>query len=57
MVSPTAENAVGGGLQKSSSTRPDEVKQLVIRARTAQAAYEAFSQEHVDAIVRDFAKY
>jgi succinate-semialdehyde dehydrogenase len=57
MVSPTAENAVGGGLKKSSSTKPGDVQQLVANARVAQAAFEAFSQEQVDAIVRDFGKY
>src|SRR5215211_9500287 len=57
MVSPTAENAVGGGLKKASSTTPDEVQRLVSKARIAQAAFEAFSQEQVDAIVRDFGKY
>jgi len=57
MVSPTAEAAVGGGLQKSSTTKPSQVQRLVARAREAQRAFEAFSQEQVDAIVRDFAKY
>src|SRR3712207_6265871 len=57
MVSPMAEAAVGGGLQKSSSTKPSQVQQLVSKARVAQAAFEAFSQEQVDAIVRDLGKY
>jgi succinate-semialdehyde dehydrogenase len=57
MVSPTGENAVAGGLKKSSSTTPSEVQQLVAKARVAQSAFEAFSQEQVDAIVRDFGKY
>src|SRR3954471_7530879 len=57
MVSPTAENAVGGGLKKASSTTPDEVQRLLAKARVAQAAFEACSQEQVDAIVRDFGKY
>ncbi len=57
MVSPTAEAAVGGGLQKSSSTKPSQVQQLVSRARAVQALFEAFSQEQVDAIVQDFGKY
>src|SRR6185312_4479258 len=56
MVSPTAEAAVGGGLQKSSSTKPSQVQQLVSKARVAQAAFEEFSQEQVDAIVRDLGK-
>lgn len=57
MVSPTAEAAVGGGLKKSSSTKPSQVQQIVARARAAQAVFEAFSQEQVDAIVRNFGKY
>jgi succinate-semialdehyde dehydrogenase len=57
MVSPTAEAAVGGGLQKSSSTKARQVQELVSRARKAQETFEAFSQEQVDAIVRDFGKY
>src|SRR5215470_705288 len=57
MVSPTAEYAVGGGLRKSSSTTPSKVEQLVADARVAQAAFEAFSQEQIDAIVREFGKY
>src|SRR5207237_2809952 len=44
-------------LQQSSSTKPSQVQFLVANARSAQAAFEAFSQEKVDAIVRDFGKY
>jgi succinate-semialdehyde dehydrogenase len=57
MVSPTAENAVGGGLKKSSSTTPSDVQHLVAKARSAQVVFEAFSQNQVDAIVRDLGKY
>src|SRR4051794_17825347 len=57
MVSPTAELAVAGGLKKSSSTTPADVQQLVAKARRAQEAFERFSQEQVDAIVREFGKY
>ena len=57
MVSPTAEAAVGDVLQKSSSTKPTQVQHIVARARAAQAVFEAFSQEQVDRIVRDFGKY
>jgi succinate-semialdehyde dehydrogenase len=57
MVSPTAELAVAGGLKRSSSTSTTDVQQLVARARVAQAVFETFSQEQVDAIVRDFGKY
>ncbi len=35
----------------------NEVQELVAKARAAQAIFEAFSQEKVDAIVRDMAKY
>src|SRR5690606_37305025 len=34
-----------------------EVRDLIAKARKAQAAYEDLSQETVDAIVRDMAKY
>jgi len=34
-----------------------EVEQLIARARAAQAAFETFPQEQVDAIVRGIAKY
>ena len=57
MVSATAELAVGGGLKKHTSTSPGMVNDLVDKARIAQALYEKFSQEQVDAIVRDFGKY
>jgi succinate-semialdehyde dehydrogenase len=37
---------------------PDtEIQDLVAKARVAQAAFESFSQEQVDAIVRDIGKY
>ncbi len=35
----------------------NEVAELIAKARVAQAAYESFTQEQVDAIVRDMAKY
>ena len=34
-----------------------QIEELVSRARVAQAAFESFDQEQVDAIVRDIAKY
>ena len=34
-----------------------EIAELVARGRTAQAAFESFGQEQVDAIVRDIGKY
>ncbi|HEY8521594.1 MAG TPA: aldehyde dehydrogenase family protein [Gammaproteobacteria bacterium] len=38
-------------------TTDTEIRDLVAKARAAQAIYETFSQEQVDAIVRDIAKY
>src|SRR6201988_343822 len=35
----------------------NEVQELVAKARKAQAIFEEFSQEKVDAIVRDMAKF
>ena len=34
-----------------------EIKELVLKAKKAQSVYELFSQEQVDAIVRDIGKY
>ena len=45
------------GVQKHSSTTKSQVKKLVAKARAAQAAYESFSQEQVDAIVKGIGKY
>jgi len=39
MVSPTAEAAVGGGLQKSSSTKPSQVQQLRFGATRIRAYF------------------
>lgn len=57
MASPTFEAAIGGDVAQTTSTTPDQVQRLVENARKAQAAFEDFSQEKVDAIVRAFAKY
>ena len=57
MVSPTAEIALGASVKASSSTTPEQVRRLVARARVAQAVFESFSQEQVDAIVRALGKY
>ncbi len=43
--------------QRAVSPAASEIQELVARARAAQAKFEAFSQEQVDAIVRDIAKY
>ena len=37
--------------------RESEIKELVLKARMAQSIYESFSQEQVDAVVRDIGKY
>ncbi len=57
MPSPTLEAAIGGEIEETTSTTPAAVHDLVKRARAAQAAFERFSQEQVDAIVRDLGKY
>src|ERR1051325_9409901 len=57
MPSPTLEAAIGGEIEETTSTTPETVHDLVKRARAAQAAFEAFSQAQVDAIVRDLGKY
>ena len=57
MPSPTLEAAIGDELQETTSTTPEQVHELVAKARVAQAVFETFSQDRVDAIVRDFAKY
>ena len=41
----------------SSTATDPEIAALVARAREAQAGFESFSQEQVDAIVRDIGKY
>src|SRR5262245_20083662 len=45
------------GLQEPQTTSSTPVQQLLAKARAAQAVYEAFSQEQVDAIVKGIAKY
>ncbi|GJE58043.1 aldehyde dehydrogenase family protein [Methylobacterium trifolii] len=57
MPSPTLEAAIGGEVAETTTTSPDQVHRLVARAREAQAVFETFPQERVDAIVRDFGKY
>ena len=52
-----SEAKLFGGVQKHSSTTKSQVKRLVAKARIAQAAYEAFPQEQVDAIVKGIGKY
>ena len=44
-------------VQEPAVITENQVKTLVAQARKAQAVYETFSQEKVDAIVRDIGKY
>src|SRR5262245_25721046 len=44
-------------LQEPAVVADTQVKQLVAKARVAQAAFETFSQEQVDAIVKGVGKY
>src|SRR5580704_14646523 len=43
--------------QEPYSTTDNQVQQLVAKAHVAQAAFESFSQEQVDAIVKGIGKY
>src|SRR4026207_1304820 len=44
-------------VQEPVSTANTQIRQLVSRARAAQAIFETFSQEQVDAIVKGIGKY
>ena len=44
-------------VQEPATILDTQVKQLVAKAKVAQAAFESFSQEQVDAIVRGIGKY
>src|SRR5262245_58102028 len=44
-------------VQEPAIVADTQVKQLVAKARVAQAAFESFSQEQVDAIVKGIGKY
>jgi len=52
-----SEERLFDGVQEHSETTTSVVEELVARARVAQAAYESFSQEQVDAIVKGIGKY
>ena len=43
--------------QDPATTTDTQVQDLVAKARVAQAAFESFSQEQVDAIVKGIGKY
>ncbi len=57
MASKSAEVAFSDAVRKHTSTTRTQVKQLVVKARAAQAVYDSFSQEQVDAIVKGIGKY
>src|SRR4030095_79110 len=44
-------------IQDPASTANTQIQELVDKARVAQAAFESFSQEQVDAIVKGIGKY
>jgi len=44
-------------IQEPVSTANDQIRELITKARTAQAVFETFSQEQVDAIVKGIGKY
>src|ERR1700745_2819640 len=44
-------------VQEPATIADTQVKQLVAKAREAQSVFESFSQEKVDAIVKDIGKY
>ena len=44
-------------IAESPVAEDSSVKELVLKARIAQEAYESFTQEQVDAIVRDIGKF
>src|SRR6476469_197201 len=51
------DNAMRTCVQEPYTSADTEIRELVGRARVAQAAFEAFSQEQVDAIVKGIGKY
>jgi succinate-semialdehyde dehydrogenase len=44
-------------IQEPVSTANNQIRELIAKARTAQATFETFSQEQVDAIVKGIGKY
>jgi succinate-semialdehyde dehydrogenase len=53
----TAEQAIGDGVRRTTGVTKTQVQHLVAEATEAQAAFETFSQEEVDAIVKGIGKY
>ncbi len=52
-----AEELLTDNVRLRTTTTTSQVQNLVARARAAQAVYESFSQEQVDAIVKAIGKY
>jgi succinate-semialdehyde dehydrogenase len=52
-----AERLLIDGVQERTSTTATQVQVLVFKARIAQATYDSFSQEQMDAIVKGIGKY
>ena len=52
-----SEDSLFEGPREHTSTTTTQVQELVARARVAQAVFESFSQEQVDAIVKGIGKY
>ncbi len=52
-----AEELLSDSVKLRTTTTRSEVQNLVAKARVAQAVYESFSQEQVDAIVKAIGKY
>jgi succinate-semialdehyde dehydrogenase len=52
-----SEERLFDGVQEHTETTTTLVEELVAKARVAQAAYESFSQEQVDVIVKGVGKY
>jgi succinate-semialdehyde dehydrogenase len=53
----TAERLLNGNIKLHSATTRTQVQHLVAKARVAQATFESFSQQQVDAIVKAIGKY
>jgi succinate-semialdehyde dehydrogenase len=57
MASKSAEAALSLDVRRQSSTTRTQVKQLVAKARVAQAIFEGFSQKQVDVLAKGVGKY
>ncbi len=57
MSTMTAVTSASVCAQEPATTSNTQVQELVSRARVAQAAFESYSQEQVDAIVKGIGKY